>query len=56
MRTRSTHAGGCLLSAAILIGTIWGILGGQMMGGILAGTAIGLAIAILVWLIDRRRA
>ena len=56
MRTRSTHAGGCLLSAAILIGTIWGILGGQMMGGILAGTIVGLVLAILVWLIDRRRA
>lgn len=55
MDIRSTNAGGCLLIAAILIGTVGGILGGQMMAGIFAGTAAGVALAIIVWLVDRRR-
>lgn len=48
-------AGGCLWTAAILVGTVWGISAGNPMKGVLAGTIAGAAIAILVWLLDRTR-
>lgn len=48
-------AGGCFLVLAMMAGLIIGIWQHQMMGGLLAGTAIGVAAAVIVWLIDRRR-
>jgi hypothetical protein len=55
MRTRTTHAGGCLLVLAIFAGIGGGIAARQPMLGTLVGTGVGIAIAIAVWLIDRRR-
>lgn len=49
------RAGGALLAGAILVGAIAGAVTGQTSIGILAGFAVGVAAAILVWLIDRRR-
>ncbi|MEO7786957.1 MAG: hypothetical protein ABIR77_03925 [Sphingomicrobium sp.] len=56
MQTRSTNAGGLFLMLAIVVGTIWGVASGQAMLGVLSGTGIGIAIALLVWLLDRRSA
>ena len=49
-------AGGFLWMAAILIGAVWGIVAGDPMKGILIGTAAGAALAIALWLLDRKRA
>ncbi len=39
----------------ILAGLIWGVARGEPMLGILSGTALGIAAAVLLWLVDRRR-
>jgi len=39
---------------AILGGLVWGIFIDNPMQGILIGTGIGIAAAVLLWLIDRR--
>lgn len=51
----ATRAGGCLLTLAILAGTLLGIVYHQQSIGFLAGLGVGLLLLILVWLIDRRR-
>jgi hypothetical protein len=40
----------------ILGGLVAGVLSGNPMRGVLIGTAAGTALALLLWLIDRRRA
>lgn len=55
MARRNSLAGGFFLVAAILTGAVWGIFTGKAMIGIVAGTAIGIAAAISVWMVDRRR-
>ena len=52
---RSSQAGGLFLMLAILAGATWGLSVGQPMLGILRGTGAGLVIALVIWLIDRRR-
>jgi len=51
----STRAGGCFLTIFILAGFPLGLAMGNPMKGILIGTGIGIALAALTWLIDRRR-
>lgn len=55
MAQRTTQSGGFLLMAAILIGTVAGIVLGNPMQGVLLGTGLGIAAAVAVWLLDRRR-
>jgi hypothetical protein len=55
MKTPSTNAGGLFLMLAILGGSLWGVATGQVMLGVLSGTGAGIALALLVWLIDWRR-
>lgn len=55
MAKRNDRAGGIFLMVGILGGFIWGIATGQAMLGALAGTALGIAAALLLWLLDRRR-
>ena len=55
MNDRSTTAGGLFLMLAILIGAFWGLSVGEPMLGILRGTGIGIVLAVVIWLIDRRR-
>ena len=55
MAKRTPMAGGFLLMAGILIGAIWGVSAGNPMKGILIGTGVGIAIALLIWLVDSRR-
>jgi hypothetical protein len=50
------QAGGFLLALAILVGTVAGGLKGQPTIGLLAGLAAGSAAAVVLWLLDRRRA
>ena len=55
MAKRNAQSGGIFLMAGILGGFVWGVASGEPMLGALAGTAIGIAAAVLLWLIDRRR-
>ena len=54
MAKRTPMAGGFLLMAAILIGAVWGVAAGNPMKGILIGTGTGIAVALLIWLLDSR--
>jgi len=52
--SRTPLAGGCLLTASILIGTIAGFVARQPSIGFLAGLGVGLVLLLFVWLRDRR--
>jgi len=54
METRTTHAGGCFLMIAILLGFLGGLAIRDPLLGTLIGTAIGVLIAVVLWLVDRR--
>ena len=54
MQGRSTKAGGCFLTLSILAGFGAGVAFQQPMKGVLIGTGIGIIIAVLLWLADRR--
>ena len=55
MTSRNTTAGGCFLTLCILAGFPLGLAIGNPMKGILIGTAAGIAVAVALGLIDRRR-
>ncbi|HEX6071646.1 MAG TPA: hypothetical protein VFY95_01395 [Sphingomicrobium sp.] len=55
MRGSSTRAGGCFLTICILGGFVAGLAIDNPMKGVLIGTAVGATLALLVWLMDRRR-
>jgi len=48
-------AGGCFLTICILAGFPLGLAIGNPMKGILIGTGAGIVLAVVAWLIDRRR-
>ncbi|MBA3677047.1 MAG: hypothetical protein H0W74_06530 [Sphingosinicella sp.] len=52
---RATKAGGFLLAASILIGTLAGAFVRQTSIGFLVGVGVGIALTLLIWLSDRRR-
>ena len=55
MRGSSTRAGGCFLTICILGGFVAGLAINNPMKGVLIGTGLGAALALLLWLMDRRR-
>jgi hypothetical protein len=55
MASRTTRAGGCFLTLCILGGFPLGLAIGNPMKGILIGTGVGAALALVLWLVDRRR-
>ena len=55
MAKRNSMSGGFFLVAAILIGFVWGVVRGEPSEGVLIGTGVGIALAVLLWLLDRRR-
>jgi hypothetical protein len=50
-----TQAGGFILAASIIAGAVGGTVVGQSSIGFVVGTATGVLLALLIWLIDRRR-
>jgi hypothetical protein len=55
MASRTTHAGGCFLTLFIILGFFGGLAIRNPMKGVLIGTAVGGLLALILWLIDRRR-
>lgn len=55
-RGRYSQAGGFVLATSIIAGTVAGVIVGQSSIGFMVGAAAGVLLAVLVWLIDRRRA
>ena len=56
MQRPTAKAGGCFLTLCILAGFVVGLAIRNPMKGVLAGTAVGALAAIILWLVDRRRA
>lgn len=54
-RNRPSAAGGFPIAAGALIGVIWGYVQRQPVAGLMIGVATGVAIAVAIWLRDRRR-
>lgn len=55
VKRREPLGAGAPLALAIMVGTIGGGLMGQPSAGLLVGVGVGLLIALLLWLRDRRR-
>ena len=55
MAQRNPTAGGFFLILAILGGFAWGAMSGLPIQGAVIGTIVGIVIATIVWLVDRRR-
>jgi hypothetical protein len=51
---RPNAAGGALIALGMIGGAAVGFAVGQATPGFMIGTALGIAVAILVWLRDRR--
>ena len=54
-KSNAPLAGGFLLCLSLLAGALTGVFMGQPSIGFLAGAGIGLALLLLIWLVDRRR-
>ena len=52
---RTPKAGGFYLMATVLLGFVAGLATGDAMRGVIIGTVIGIAVALGLWLADRRR-
>ncbi len=55
MTKRATRAGGFFLMLCIVAGFPLGLAIGNPMKGILIGTGVGIGLALVLWLLDRRR-
>jgi uncharacterized membrane protein len=53
--TRSSQAGGFVLAACIIGGTVAGAILHQPSLGFLIGLGAGILLAIIIWLVDRSR-
>jgi hypothetical protein len=53
--SRSTAAGGIFIFLGLVLGAIYGINRGEPMLWMLRGFGAGIALAVLVWLVDRWR-
>ncbi len=49
------QAAGAFIALGAIIGGVVGTIRGEPSLGLLAGTGAGIAVALLFWLIDRRR-
>lgn len=55
MARRNHAAGGFFLVLAIIGGFAWGAMSGLPVHGAIIGTLVGIVLAVIVWLLDRRR-
>jgi len=56
MNKKTPAAGGFFLIAPIVAGFLYGLTTGEAMAWTFIGLTVGLALALIVWLVDRRRA
>ena len=56
MKPNISRAGGCFLSICILAGFLWGLAVRDPVKGAVIGTGVGTVLALLTWMLDRRRA
>ena len=54
-RGKYTQAGGFIIAASIIAGTVAGIIVNQSSIGVLAGVGAGVLLALLFWLFERTR-
>ena len=52
---KGTQAGGSLLAISIIVGTVAGAIAGEPSMGFVGGLGVGVLIAVLLWLRDRKR-
>ena len=55
MDGQNKRAGGCFIMAAVLLGFLGGLVTGNALRGVWIGLGAGIAVAVAVWLLDRRR-
>lgn len=55
MARPNPQAGGFFLILPIVAGFAWGLATDRAMQGAIVGLAIGVALAVIVWAVDRRR-
>ena len=55
MAKRSPIAGGIFLFLGPVLGALYGVDRGRPVEWMLAGFAIGLALAVVIWLVDRKK-
>ena len=55
MKKRSPQAAGILIALGAILGFVWGLLHRQANWWTLVGTLVGAALALLLWLSERRR-
>lgn len=53
--SKNPVSGGFAIGLGALIGGLWGVRSGQPILGLAGGIGVGAVIALLVWLVDRRR-
>ena len=54
-RGKYSQAGGFILAASIIAGTVAGIIVNQPSIGVLGGVGAGVLLALLFWLFERKR-
>jgi hypothetical protein len=54
-QSKSPAAGGFLIAIGLTVGAVLGMTRGNALLWLLAGAFVGIAAAIVIWLIDRRR-
>ena len=52
---RNPVSGGFAIGLGALLGGLWGVNHGLAIYGLAGGIGIGAAIAVLLWLLDRRQ-
>ena len=55
MAGKSPVAGGFAIAVGATVGGFYGITQGQPSAGLIVGAAIGVAVAVLIWVLDRRK-
>ncbi|MBQ1500594.1 MAG: hypothetical protein IIZ38_19985 [Sphingomonas sp.] len=53
--SKTPMAGGFLLALSLIVGVFAGIARGEASFGFVVGLGIGIALLVLVWLVDRMR-
>jgi UDP-N-acetylmuramyl pentapeptide phosphotransferase/UDP-N-acetylglucosamine-1-phosphate transferase len=54
-RSKTPAAGGFLIAMGLTVGTILGLTRGNALMWLLIGALAGVAAAVAIWLVDRRR-